>query len=151
MDTILCEVVTAERMIFADQVNEVLAPGVWGQVGILPKHAPLITSLSMGELVIRKDGDEDVLIAIHGGFMEVREDIVTVLADTAERAEEIDTARAEEARAAAESRLKDSESQEDLERARAALRRASLRLKVAGRKRRWPRERPGMGAPGSEG
>jgi len=151
MDTILCEVVTAERMIFADQVNEVLAPGVWGQVGVLPKHAPLITSLSMGELVIRKDGDEDVLIAIHGGFMEVREDIVTVLADTAERAEEIDIARAEEARAAAESRLKDPETQEDLERARAALRRASLRLKVASRKRRWPRERSGMGSPDSEG
>jgi F-type H+-transporting ATPase subunit epsilon len=151
METILCEVVTAERMIFADLVNEVLAPGVWGQVGILPKHAPLITSLSAGELVIRKDGDEDVLIAIHGGFMEVREDKVTVLADTAERAEEIDIARAEAAQAAAKERLESSEGEEDLERARAALRRASLRLKVAGRKRRWPRERPGMGTPETEG
>ena len=150
METILCEVVTAERMIFADQVSEVLAPGVWGQVGILPKHAPLITSLSMGELVIRKDGDEDVLIAIHGGFMEVREDKVTILADSAERAEEIDIARAAAAQEAAQDRLQSSETEEDLDRARAALRRASLRLKVAGRKRRWPRERPGIGAPDTD-
>ena len=153
-ETLLCEVVTAEQMIYSDRVHQVLAPGVWGQLGILPKHAPLITSLATGELVISKEGDEDILIAIHGGFMEVRENTVIVLADTAERAEEIDIARAEAARAAAEARLKESASEEEFERAHAALRRASLRLKVAGRKRRWPRERPGdrpgTAAPGRE-
>jgi F-type H+-transporting ATPase subunit epsilon len=142
MDTILCEVVTVEREIYSDQVSELLAPGIWGQVGILPKHAPLITALTVGELVIRKEGREDEHIAIHGGFMEVREDRVTVLADTAERAEEIDIARAEEARQRAEALLHESVSEEDFERARAALRRASLRLSVAKRRRRWPRERP---------
>jgi len=142
MDTILCEVVTAEREIFSEQVTEVLAPGVWGQLGILPKHAPLITSLTVGELIIRREGHEDELIAIHGGFMEVRENKVTVLADTAERAEEIDISRAEEARDRAEALLKESVSEEDFQRARAALRRASLRLTVARRRRRWPRERP---------
>lgn len=149
MDTIRCEVVTVEREIYAEEVNAVLVPGVWGQLGILPKHAPLITSLAVGELVIRREGHEDVLIAIHGGFMEVRENKVTVLADTAERAEEIDVARAEAAKDRAEALLKRSASDEEFERARAALRRASLRLKVARRRRRWPRERPQM--PSAEG
>jgi len=142
MDTIRCEVVTVEREIFSEDVNEVLAPGVWGQLGILPQHAPLITSLSVGELIIRREGLEDENIAIHGGFMEVRENKVTVLADTAERAEDIDIARAEEAREKAESMLKESVSEEDFERARAALRRASLRLTVAQRRRRRRREVP---------
>jgi len=140
MATLRCEVITAERVLYADDVNMVLAPGAWGQLGILPKHAPLITSLTMGELIIRKEGEEDVHIAIHGGFMEVRDNRVTVLADTAERAEEIDIARAEAAKARAEALLKRSVSDEEFERARAALRRASLRLKVAKRRRR--RERP---------
>jgi F-type H+-transporting ATPase subunit epsilon len=144
MDTIRCEVVSVEREIYADDVNELLAPGVLGQLGILPKHAPLITSLTMGELIIRKEGHEDEHIAIHGGFMEVREDRVTVLADTAERAGEIDVARAEAARERAKTMLEESEGEEDFERARAALRRASLRLAVAKRRRRWPRERPRM-------
>jgi F-type H+-transporting ATPase subunit epsilon len=143
METIRCEVVTVEREIFSEDVSEVLAPGVWGQLGILPKHAPLITSLSVGELIIRREGLEDESFAIHGGFMEVRENRVTVLADTAERAEDIDIARAEVARERAESMLKESASEEDFERARAALRRASLRLTVAQRRRRrWPREAP---------
>ena len=142
MDTIRCEVVTAEREIYADDVNEVLAPGAWGQLGILPQHAPLITSLSAGELTIRKQNEEDLHIAIQGGFMEVRENKVTVLADTAERADEIDTARAEAARDRAEELLKESVSEEDFERARAALRRAGLRLTVAKRRKRRPRERP---------
>ena len=144
METILCEVVTPERMIFSEQVDEVLVPGARGQLGILPKHAPLITSLEEGELVIRRQGQDDTLIAIHGGFMEVRKDTVIVLADAAERAEEIDTARAEAARQRAEELLTTSASDEDFERARAALRRAALRLKVAGQRRRWPRERAGM-------
>lgn len=149
MDTIYCEVVTAERIIYADNVNEVLAPGAWGQLGILPRHAPLITSLTEGELIIRKEGRQDELIAIHGGFMEVRGNRVTVLADTAERAEEIDIARAEAAKARAEALLKQPVSEEEFERARAALRRATLRLRVAERRRRWPRQRPPM--PASEG
>jgi len=146
MDTMLCEVVTPERMIFSDQVDEVLAPGAWGQLGILPKHAPLITALEEGELVIRRQGQDDTLVAIHGGFMEVRENTVTVLADVAERAEEIDIARAEAARRHAEELLTTSASDEDFQRARAAQRRAALRLKVAGQRRRWPRERGGTEA-----
>jgi len=149
MGTMRCEVVTAERIIYADDVNEVLAPGVWGQLGILPRHAPLITSLREGELIIRKEGHEEVLIAIHGGFMEVRENQVIVLADTAERAEEIDIARAEAAKARAEALLKQPVSDDEFERARAELRRATLRIKVAERRRRRPRERPQM--PASEG
>lgn len=144
METMLCEVVTPERMIFSDQVDEVLVPGAWGQLGILPKHAPLITSLEEGELVIRRQGQEDTLIAIHGGFMEVRENVVTVLADAAERAEEIDIARAEAAKKHAEELLKTSASDEDFAQGRAALRRAALRLKVASERRRRPRERSGM-------
>jgi len=144
MDTLFCEVVTVERQLYAGEADMVLAPGAWGQLGILPHHAPLITDLTEGELIIRREGQEDVLIAIHGGFMEVRGNKVTVLADVAERAEEIDIARAEAARARAEALLKRAASDEEFERARAALRRATLRLRVAERRRRWPRERPQM-------
>ncbi len=95
------EILTIERRVYTDDVDLVLAPGIRGQLGILPKHAPLITALDTGELLARKDGQEEA-IAISGGFMEVLPDRVIVLADTAERAEEIDVQRAQEARDRAE-------------------------------------------------
>jgi len=91
------DIVTAERTVYSDEVDIVIAPGVEGQLGILPHHAPLMTILQAGELVVRKGNNEESL-AISGGFLEVRPDRVIVLADSAERAEEIDLARAEAAR-----------------------------------------------------
>lgn len=143
MATMRCEVVTAERVVYSDDVNMVIAPGIEGVMGILPHHAPLITALTYGELVIRKEGEEDVLMAIGGGFMEVRGDRVTILADSAERAEEIDEARAEAARRRAEERLRERAREDiDFARAEAALRRSLVRLRVA-EKARQRRRRTG--------
>jgi len=89
------EIVTPERVIYSDEVDAVVAPGTEGQLGILPHHAPLMTILQAGELRVMKNGDE-TCIAVFGGFLEVRPDRVIVLADAAERAEEIDATRAED-------------------------------------------------------
>ena len=137
MAQIRCEVVTAERTVFEDDVDMVVAPGIEGQLGILPHHAPLMTALTFGELIIHREGEEDEFIAIGGGFMEVGSDHVTILADSAERAEEIDEARADEARErAAELMTQKRSEDQDFIRAEAALRRSLIRLKVAKRKRR---------------
>ena len=151
MSTIRCEVVTAERTVFEDAVDMVVAPGIDGQLGILPHHAPLMTTLTYGELVIHRQGQEDELIAIGGGFMEVGPDHVTILADSAERAEEIDTMRAEEARLRAEELMAQKRREDvDFAQAEAALRRSMIRLKVARRKRRAGGRPPGSGqSPGS--
>jgi F-type H+-transporting ATPase subunit epsilon len=138
MATFRLEIVTAEKMIFADDVNEVVAWGVEGQLGILPHHAPLMTMLQPGDLLIKKDNEEEYL-AISGGFLEVRPDKVIVLADAGERAEEIDIARAEAAKRRAEATLKERPSEGDAVAAEAALRRSLARLKVAERRRRKPR------------
>ena len=95
------DIVTAERAVYSEDVEAVIAPGVEGQLGILPHHAPLMTTLQPGELIVKKGGEE-VRLVITGGFLEVRPDRVVVLADAAERAEEIDVSRAEEARRRAE-------------------------------------------------
>jgi len=129
------DVVTAEREVFSDEVDEVVANGVEGQLGILPHHAPLMTTLLPGELLIKKGGEEFYL-AVSGGFIEVRPDRIIVLADTAERVEEIDVARAEEAKRRAEERLAEGAPGVDTARAEAALRRSLLRLRVAQRRRR---------------
>ena len=131
------DIVTAERRVLTDEVDLVLAPGVEGQLGILPHHAPLMTMLAPGELVLRKGADE-TYFAITGGFLEVRPDRVVVLADAAEKAEEIDLARAEAARQRAEERLKAHEAGADMVRAEASLRRALVRLQVAQKRRRRP-------------
>jgi F-type H+-transporting ATPase subunit epsilon len=137
MAQIRCEVVTAERTVFEDNVDMVIAPGIQGQLGILPHHAPLMTSLTFGELILHREGQEDEFIAIGGGLMEVGPEHVTILADSAERAGEIDEARAEEARARAEELMAQKRREDvDFARAEAALRRSLLRLKVARRKRR---------------
>ncbi len=135
MATTRLDVVTAEREVFSDDVDEVVAPGVEGQLGVLPHHAPLMTTLLPGELLIKKGGEEFYL-AISGGFIEARPDRIIVLADTAERVEEIDIARAEEAKRRAEERLVEGIPGVDTARAEAALRRSLIRLRVAGRRRR---------------
>jgi len=131
MSSLKIDIVTAERIVYSAEVDAVIAPGVEGQLGILPHHAPLMTILQAGELVVRKGGQEEIM-AISGGFLEVRPDHVIVLADQAERAEEIDIARAEEARKRAEKRLADRHAEGlDTARAETALRRALVRLSVA--------------------
>ena len=131
MPSLKLDIVTAERVVYSEDVDAVIAPGIEGQLGILPHHAPLMTTLQAGELVVRKGGEEDSL-AISGGFLEVRPDRVIVLADSAERAEEIDISRAEVARKRAEQRLVDRGAPGlDEARCEAALRRAVARLTVA--------------------
>jgi F-type H+-transporting ATPase subunit epsilon len=128
------EIVTGERVILEeDDVDMVLVPGAAGMLGILPQHAPLVTTLSLGELRIKK-GSTEQSILVFGGFMEVSNDRVLVLADTAERLEELDLARAEDARKRAEVSIAGRQSTMDLEQAQASLRRANLRLRV-GQKR----------------
>ena len=143
-----CEVVTAERIVFQDDVDMVVAPGIEGQLGILPHHAPLMTALTYGELTLRRAGQEDEFVAIGGGFMEVGPDHVIILADSAERADEIDLARAEEAQHRAEETMAQKRREDvDFVRAEAALRRSLIRLKVARRKRRHDGRHPGPGQP----
>ena len=136
MATIRLDVVTAERAVYSDDVDIVIAPGVEGQLGILPHHTPLMTLLQPGELIARK-GAEEYSLAVSGGFLEVRPDRVIVLADSAERAEEIDIARAEEAKRRAEQRLVERYVPDvDAARVEASLRRSLIRLKVAARRRK---------------
>ena len=136
MAPIKLDIVTAEKSIFSEDVDMVIAPGVYGQLGILPHHAPLMTMLEPGELVIKK-GDDEIYLAVSGGFLEVRPDRVIVLADSAERAEEIDIARAEEARKRAQKRLEERYAPGvDAARAEAALRRSLIRLRIAERRRK---------------
>jgi F-type H+-transporting ATPase subunit epsilon len=136
MSSLKVDIVTAERVVYSEDVDIVIAPGVEGQLGILPHHAPLMTILQAGELVVRKGGEEESL-AISGGFLEVRPDRVIVLADSAERAEEIDVTRAEAARKRAEERLHDKKAAGlDETRAEAALRRAIARISVADKMKR---------------
>ena len=144
MASIRLDIVTAEGAVFSEDVDGVIAPGVEGQLGILPHHAPLMTTLRAGELRVKK-GREEFSLAISGGFLEVRPDRVIVLADAAERAGEIDVARAEEAKRRAQERLSDRRVTElDEARAEAALHRSLARLKVAeARRRRRPEVRPG--------
>jgi F-type H+-transporting ATPase subunit epsilon len=129
-NTLHVEVVTAEREIYSGEADMVVAKGTEGMLGILPRHAALLTTLAIGEMRIKLGGAEEPLF-VAGGFLEVRDNVVTVLADTAEHAEEIDEARAEEARRRAQERLEQATS--DVERAEmlGALERAINRIKVA--------------------
>ncbi len=141
------DIVTAERMIYSEEgVDRLIVPGVEGELGVLTLHAPLLTMIQPGVMRIIK-GDDEVEMAITGGFIEVRDNRVTILADTAERAEEIDSARAEEARSRAQRRLEEREADVDRARAEADLARALARLKVLER-RRWRRGGVPPGPPG---
>jgi len=130
------EIITVEGRVFDDNVNMVIAPGSDGVLGILPRHTPLLTSLTYGELEIKRVGQPDEFFAIGGGFMEVRPFNVIVLADAAERVDEIDIERARAARERAEARLAAAAKEQlDFSRAEAALRRSMARLKVAERRK----------------
>lgn len=137
MNKLRFEIVTAERVVYSDDVDIVIAAGIEGQLGILPNHAPLLTMLQPGELVVRKEGEETAMF-VSGGFLEVMQNRVTVLADVAERVEEIDIARAEEAKRRAEERLRERPPEVDLAAAEAALRRALVRIKIAERRKKRP-------------
>lgn len=131
MATVKVDVVTAERIVYSGEADMIIAPGVEGQLGILPHHTPLMTTLEPGELRIKRAGEE-ISLVITGGFLEVRPDKVVVLADAAERAEEIDIQRAEEAKRRAEQRLAQKRIPGfDETKAEAALHRALARLRVA--------------------
>lgn len=134
-DRLTLELATPTRLVVAETVDEVVAPGSEGYFGVLPGHAAFLTTLGIGELAYRS-GREERHVAVAGGFAEVRNDKVIVLADTAEPPEEIDRARAERARERAERRLA-GRAQEEIDYARAAraLARALTRLQVAGRAR----------------
>lgn len=135
--TIRCEIVSQDRTVFTGDVDIVVLPGAAGEMGILPKHAPVLTTLKYGVVRVRKGGKEEVF-AVAGGVAEVQPDIITILADAAENVEEIDEARADAARKRAEDILKngppaDTDAYLAME---AALRRSNLRLDVVRRYRK---------------
>ncbi len=129
------EIITAERVLFDGDVDGLVAPGAEGELGVLPHHTALMTLLQPGELRYRV-GDQETSLAVTGGFMEVTADRVTVLADAAERVEEIDEARAQEAIRRAQERIALRDEDLDLERALASLRRAQVRIGMVTRRRR---------------
>ena len=130
------EVITPERKVYEDDVDMVIAPGSEVYLGILPHHAPLLTALGPGEFRVKKGGSEEVL-AVFGGFMDVRADRVTVLTEAAEHVEEIDVQRAQQARERAQTALQAGPmSAADEQRARAALQRALVRMRISERRRR---------------
>ncbi len=127
--TMALDIVTAERVVFSDDVTMVIAPGAAGELGVLSGHIPLLTTLKPGVLRVRQ-GVEETVMAVGGGFMEVRPDRVTILATAAEHADEIDEARAAEARRRAEQALLDRSSNVEAAQAQIALLRAIARLRV---------------------
>ena len=140
-DSIELVIVTPERQFLRESVVEAVLPGSEGALGILPGHAPLITELGIGELTYRgADANPSGALAIIQGFAEVLGDRITVLAETAERAAEIDLARAEAARARAEKRLAAADTNIDWDRASIALQRALLRIQVVRKYRGVPIE-----------
>jgi F-type H+-transporting ATPase subunit epsilon len=136
------DIVTPEKLAYSDEVDAVTLPGIEGELGVLPHHAPLVTTLGFGELRIRKGGTEE-FFAIAGGFLQVLPDKVIVLAETADMASEIDLGKAQEARREAEKALESGFHEgADLSTARAALQTALLRERVAQRRHReGPRNR----------
>ena len=128
------EIVTPDRSVVAEKVDEVEIPGAEGYFGVLPGHTPLLAMLQVGELWYRK-GSETVYMSIAFGFAEVLPDRVTILAQLAERADEIDIARAEAAKRRAEERITQPAAEMDYERARIAMMKALIRLQVASRAR----------------
>jgi len=133
-DVLQLEIVTPERLVERDVVQEVQIPGKSGYLGILPGHAPLITELGVGEITYKADGME-YHVAIAWGFAEVLPDKVTVLAETAERAENIDVERARQSKERAEERLQSASAEVDVERALNDLERATARLEVSQHRR----------------
>jgi len=135
VSTFLLEVVTPERKVYAEQVNMIIAKGVEGELGILPNHIPLVTPLKIAPITVKKQGTKDELIAVNGGFMEVRKDKVVILAESAELPEQIDIERAQAAKERAQKRLSAAKQDDiDFKRAELALQRAMNRIDVSGKK-----------------
>ena len=142
----MLEIITAERQVYSDEVDMVIAPGIDGQLGILPRHAPLMTILKPGELTVRKEGEEDLYVAVSGGFMEVLGNRVSILADACERSDEIDEERAQQAVQRAQERLANRGEDMELEGAMASLSRARARVNLVRRRRpRGSQPPPGVG------
>jgi F-type H+-transporting ATPase subunit epsilon len=130
------EITTPEKVVYSDQIDEVVLPTPNGEIGILANHIPLVSLLSAGEIRVKK-GDDVTYMAVSGGFIEVRPDKVIVLADTAERAEEIDEAKAEEARKKAQELSKEKRADvREFAALSAKIEKELARLKVAKRRRR---------------
>ena len=129
-ETLRLEVITPGGVVFRDDVDYVEAPGVFGYIGILPGHAPLLYQIRSGRLQYRQ-GEEDHFLAVHWGFLEVLDDTVTVLAETAERPQDIDLSRAESALVRAKARLEEFGASYDVDRAQQAVARAEARLRAA--------------------
>ena len=135
MATLKLEIVTPEAKVYSEDVDMVTLPGVEGEMGIYPMHIPLMTQLVAGEVIARK-GSQDFFLAVGEGFVEVTGDRVSILSDMAIKAENIDEAKAEEARKRAEARLSEKIDDEENARVQAALASATAQLRV---KRRQPR------------
>ena len=134
MAKLTVEIITGERIVYqASEVDMVMAPGADGALGILPGHAKLVSLLAAGELKIRRAGAEDFFV-VFGGFIEITDDKVIVLADTAERASEIDVSRASNARNRAEDALRNRDQVQDIAEAEEALRRAAIRERIGQRR-----------------
>ena len=126
------EIVTPEKLVYTAETTYIAAQGVMGQLGLLPNHAALVTALDIGALRVRGEKGEDETLFINGGFLEINKNHAVVLTHTAERREDIDVARAEQAKLRAEERLAQKSDSLDVDRAEAALKRAINRLKIAG-------------------
>ena len=137
MSHLTIELVTPDRSVVHEEVDEVQIPGAQGYLGVLPGHTPLLTTLQVGELWFRQ-GEQKVFVSVAFGFAEILPDRVIILAQLAERAEEIDVARAEAAQARARERLNTPTAEVDFERARIALMKSLIRLQVASRVRVHP-------------
>ncbi len=137
MPTVRLDFVSQDHMVFSGDVNEIMAPGIDGELGILPRHAPMITVLSPGEVQVKREGQEDLFFAVSGGWMEVLPNQVTILARTAERSDEIDVQRAEAARARAEELLAEGVTREERAGLEMQLRRSQIRLRVGRRQSGW--------------
>ena len=137
MATMHLEIITAEKHVLSQEANFLSAPGWVGQLGILPNHAPLVSSLKAGELVIRSEEGEESLV-LTGGFIEILSNKVTILADACERTEDINEERAQEAIERAKERIQNRDATTDLERALNALQRAEVRVTIAKRRKYKP-------------
>ena len=139
-DSIQLRIVTPERLVIEDTASSVQVPGKKGELGILPGHAPLITELGVGEISYKRAGSErgegaaEQHLSVAWGFAEVLPDRVTILAETAEKAGDIDVGRAERSKQRAEERLSKPSEELDVQRCQTALQRAETRLQVAGKK-----------------
>lgn len=133
--TLYLEIITPEKVVFKDNVDEVIAPTVKGQIAILPNHTSLLTQIENGELIIKKGKDEQYL-AVAGGFLEVNKNKITVLADYAIHGKDIEVAKALEAQKRAEKLMKEKVSDKDFAEIQTQLQRSLLELKIAGRRKR---------------